>query len=281
MDVKNIFRKRSIMLSLFMSAIVCCVSTAQMQTKQAAMQIDSSLIVVFGGGGNSGVVLGNKAVVVIDTKMTEEADSLYVYAKAKAGSKPIIVINTHYHRDHVRGNKFYKGSKIYIGNYDKDFLKDNIEAENQPTDFVNDSSVIDLGNEQLHLYNLGQAHTMNDVVVYLPHHQVLFTGDLIFNHINPVLMKQSGANVPRWIAALDILLSRWGSSTIVPGHGAVGDKTIIESMRQYFTDMTAAATDTSVTNQIIEKYKDWITMLNMASPEKSIEYIRLSKPAAN
>ncbi|HVN47913.1 MAG TPA: MBL fold metallo-hydrolase [Bacteroidota bacterium] len=266
------------LIILLLTISISVIGTAQPKGNDGPVQIDSTLFVVFGGGGNSGVVLGEKTVVVIDTKMTNASDSLYAFAKAKAGLKPIIVINTHYHRDHVRGNKFYHGSKIFIGSYEKDFLKDNIEPENQPTDFVKDSLLIDLSNEQVHLYNLGQAHTMNDVVVYLSKHRVLFTGDLIFNHINPVLMEKSGANVQRWISVLDILVQRWGNSTFVPGHGAIGDQTMAAALRQYFVDMSAASADTNRVHSMVEKYHDWIMMPTMASPEKTIEYIRASKP---
>jgi glyoxylase-like metal-dependent hydrolase (beta-lactamase superfamily II) len=235
--------------------------------------VDASLTLVI-GGGNSGIVVGDSAVVVIDTKMMGNAEELYKLAKEKAGPKPIIVINTHYHPDHVQGNKFFKGSKIYIGNYGKEFLQQNIDPENLPTDLVQDSLLIDLGNEKVYLYNLGQAHTMNDLVVYLSKHNVLFTGDLIFNRVNPVLKEESGAKVSQWIRKLDEILNHWGGSKIVPGHGNVGDKEIVLSMRQYFLDMTTAATDPSKENQLKDQYKDWLALPFMSSPTATIEYIK-------
>jgi glyoxylase-like metal-dependent hydrolase (beta-lactamase superfamily II) len=111
---------------------------------------------------------------------------------------------------------------------------------------------------------------MNDVVVYLSNRHILFTGDLVFNHINPVLKKESGANVSRWIALLDTIVTRWGDSKIIPGHGPVGNKEMVMSVRQYFIDMTAAVKDPGM----VDKYKDWMTMPGMASPEKTIDYIK-------
>jgi glyoxylase-like metal-dependent hydrolase (beta-lactamase superfamily II) len=213
-------------------------------------------------------------VVVIDTKMMSNSEDLYKFAKEKAGQKPVIVINTHYHPDHVKGNNYFKSSRIYIGGYDKEFLQKNIDAENLPTDIVKDSLTIDLGNEKVHLYNLGQAHTWNDLVVYLTNHNVLFTGDLIFNRVNPVLMEESGSKVSKWIAALDGILNRWGGSKIVPGHGKVGDKEMVEMMRQYFIDMTAAAADPSKEDLLKAKYLEWMTMPTMSSPNRTIEYIK-------
>ena len=247
----------------------------QSMTHKEIATIDPDLTLVLGGGGNSGIIIGDSAVVVIDTKMMGSSEDLCNLSKEKAGSKPIIVINTHYHQDHVRGNKFFKGSRIYIGNYEKEFLQKNIEAENQPTDIVKDSLLLDLGNEKVHLYNLGQAHTFNDLVVYLSGRKMLFTGDLIFNQVNPVLKEESGTKVSQWIHVLDLVLNRWGDGKIVPGHGEAGGKEMVVSMRQYFIDMTTAAMDPGKENQLKNAYKDWMKLPTMSSPEKTIEYIKM------
>jgi len=262
------------LIVIIIGAIVIFYPAIRFMTQKEIVPFDQSLTLMLGGGGNSGIIIGDSAVVVVDTKMMNTSEELYKLVKEKAGQKPIIVINTHYHGDHVKGNKFYKGSRIYIGSYEKEFLQNNVDAENQPTDFVKDSLLIDLGNEKVHLYNLGQAHTLNDLVVYLTNHNVLFTGDLIFNRINPVLKKESGAKVSRWINVLDLILNRWKDSKIVPGHGKVGDKEMVISMRRYFVDMTTAATDPSKENKIMDAYKDWMQLPGMSSPEKTIEYIK-------
>ena len=274
--------KKKILISIGIALVVIIIGVvvifypmARLMTQKEIVPLDQNLTLMLGGGGNSGIIIGDSAVVVIDTKMMGSSEDLYKLAKEKAGQKPIIVINTHYHGDHVKGNKFFKGSKIYIGSYEKEFLQKNIDAENQPTDFVKDSLLIDLGNEKVHLYNLGQAHTFNDLVVYLSNHNVLFTGDLIFNRVNPVLKEESGARVSQWIIVLGTILSRWGDSKIVPGHGQVGDKEMVVSMRQYFIDMTVSAMEPSIENQLKDKYKDWMKFPGMSSPEKTIEYIKM------
>ena len=183
------------LLVVFVGAVVIFYPAIHFMTQKEVIQVDPSLTLMLGGGGNSGVIIGDSAVVVIDTKMMGNGEDLYKFAKEKAGQKPIIVINTHYHPDHVQGNKYFKGSKIYIGNYEKEFLQKNIDAEDQPTDVIRDSLLIDLGNEKVHLYDLGRGHTSNDVVVFLTNHKVLFTGDLVFNRINPVLKDESGGEI--------------------------------------------------------------------------------------
>ena len=154
---------------------------------EGKIPLDKDLSIIQGGGCNSGILVTDSAIVVIDTKMSSDAEKLFNMAKVKAGKKKIIVINTHYHGDHVKGNHFYQGCAIYIGAYDENFLRENISSENMPNQFVKDSLIMDLGNEILCLYNLGQAHTWADMIVLLKNRKVLFTGDLVFYQINPFL----------------------------------------------------------------------------------------------
>jgi cyclase len=239
--------------------------------------VDKDLSVIQGGGGNSGILVTDSAVVVIDTKMSGDAEKLYNLAKEKAGTKKIIVVNTHYHGDHVRGNNYYKGCSIYIGAYDEKFLRENISAENMPNKFVKDSLTLNLGNEIVCLYNMGQAHTWDDMIVLLKNRKVLFTGDLVFHQVNPFLKKESGADVDKWIAALDKILNMPDITIFVPGHGQNGDRSIVESIKNYFEDMKTAANDPSKEKTMKAKYKDWTEMPMNASPGITIDYIQSNK----
>jgi len=235
--------------------------------------IDKDLTVM-SGAGNSGILVTDSAVVLIDTKMGSMAKKLYKFAKEKAGNKKIIVINTHFHGDHIKGNYLFKGCPIYIGGYDHAFALKNITAGNMPTVFVTDSLILPLGNETIALYNMGQAHTLDDMVVYLKNRKLLFSGDLVFNHINPVLKKESGADIEKWKAVLDNILNRWDIKTVVPGHGDPGGPELITELRQYFVDMQVAAFNPGKANEILTKYKSWMKMPMMASPDKTIEFIQ-------
>jgi glyoxylase-like metal-dependent hydrolase (beta-lactamase superfamily II) len=237
-------------------------------------QIDKQLTLYLGGGGNSGILVTDSAVVVIDTKMGEYADSLYKLVKAKAGKKKIIVINTHYHGDHTGGNHLYKGSRIFIGNYDKSFLEKNVEKENMPTVFVDKEQTLYLGHDTLQLFDLGQAHTFHDMVVYLKNRNILFTGDLVFNRINPFLIKESGCNVDGWISALKEVIQKWGGSTMVPGHGLSGDKKMVMLMKSYFEDLKTASTNPDKAEELKLRYKSWKEVPGMTSVDNTIKFIR-------
>jgi hypothetical protein len=73
-----------------------------------------------------------------------------------------------------------------------------------------------------------------------------------------------------------VILARWQNAAIVPGHGKAGSITLVEAQRTYFADIMAAASDPAKEAQVKEKYKDWMKILNMSSPENSIEFVRIS-----
>ena len=124
---------------------------------------------------------------------------------------------------------------------------------------------------------LGQAHTFKDLVVYLKNRKVLFSGDLIFDKVNPVLKRESGADVNKWIAVLQLILKKWDIKTIVPGHGPTGGKEIAQNLINYFKDMKDAAANPNKAKDLTAKYADWKTYPNMCSPEVTIQYIKDGK----
>jgi metallo-beta-lactamase class B len=233
----------------------------------------SPQLTVISGSGNSSIVKTDSAVLVIDTKMASMAKDLYKTVKEIAGTRVIIVINTHLHDDHVHGNYLFTASKIYIGSYDKAYAARSIKLKDMPTDFVIDSLVINLGNEDAVLLNIGQAHTFSDLVVYLRKSKTLITGDIVFNKINPALIRDDGTDIDKWMAGLDKLNKRWDIRKVVPGHGDAGGPELLSEMIQYFTDMKIAATDKNQAAALKKKYDGWRKMPLMSSPGRTIDFI--------
>jgi glyoxylase-like metal-dependent hydrolase (beta-lactamase superfamily II) len=226
------------------------------------------------GTGNSGLLVTDSAVLVIDTKFWKNAEKLHEMAIQKAGTKKIIVINTHFHGDHVFGNYLYQGSEIYTGGYDGDVAITRTKQENLPTIFVRDSLVLDLGDEIVGLYDLGQGHTFHDMVVYLKKRKVLFTGDLVFNQINPAIIAEDGTDIKKWKSILTRMYKTFDAHTVVPGHGMSEGKEMIIGQLIYFNDMEEAASNPVNAKELIKKYAGWMKIPMGSSPEKSIDFIR-------
>ena len=238
--------------------------------KTETIQFDKELTLVLGGGSNSGILVSDSLVIVIDTKQDEAAEQLFKQVMQLAGNKQVLVINTHYHPDHTKGNKFYAGKSILAGgNYTKEFWTKQCGEEGIPTTWLKDRMGIKMGDDTATIINLGKnIHTASDVMVYLHKRKMLFGGDVILNKQAPALL--GVANPEGYLTAFNMLLKQFDIQKIVPGHGSVGGIELIDNFRQYFLDMKTAATDESKKDELVAKYKDWTQIPVLMSPGRTI-----------
>jgi glyoxylase-like metal-dependent hydrolase (beta-lactamase superfamily II) len=237
----------------------------------STIQYDKDLTLIIGGGGNSGVLVSDSLVLVIDTKMDDAANELYKTVKELSGTKPILVVNTHIHPDHNKGNSFYKGQNILAGgNYTKEEWLKEASEETLPTIWLKDKMEIPMGDDTATIFNLNKmVHTSSDVMVYLHRRKMLFAGDVILNKQVPVVMGK--ADPEGYMAVMKELPVEFDIQKIVPGHGAVGGMEILNTFKQYFLEMKLAAQDPSKEKELIAKYKDWNQIPMLMSPGATIK----------
>jgi cyclase len=74
-----------------------------------------------------------------------------------------------------------------------------------------------VGDMKLELHYMGPAHTISDVVVWVPERKILFTGDIVWRDCTPFVLQ--GCIAPYF----DVLerLRAFGAEILVPGHGPV------------------------------------------------------------
>jgi cyclase len=242
----------------------------QRMKQTSIVQYDKDLTLIIGGGGNSGILTSDSLVIVIDTKMDEAAEMLHDKVKQLAGNKPILVINTHWHPDHCKGNKLYAGQTIIAGgNYTKEDWTKEAGVESMPTQWLKDRMDIKMGDDTVTILNLGKnIHTPSDIIVYLHKRKMLFGGDVILNKQAPVIM--GSADPYAYLTELDEVQKQFDIQKVVPGHGQMGGVEIIQNFIQYFNDMKLASTDDSKKDELIAKYKDWNQIPLLMSPGSTI-----------
>ena len=238
------------------------------------VQYDKDLALVLGGGGNSGILVSDSLVIVIDTKMDDAAEQLFKQVMQLAGKKPILVINTHYHGDHSKGNKYYKGQSILAGGtYTRDFWVKEAGEETLPTQWLQDKMDIKMGDDTATIINLAKnIHTASDVMVYLHKRKMLFGGDVILNKQAPALM--GVADPYGYLAAFDALPKQFDIQKVVPGHGPIGGVEVIDNFRQYFNDMKEVAENETKRDEMLAKYKDWSQIPILMSPGRTISVFK-------
>jgi glyoxylase-like metal-dependent hydrolase (beta-lactamase superfamily II) len=248
--------------------------------KVTVVDIDPQMKVFLGGGGNSIVLTSEdgKQALVVDTKIGPAAEQLKRYVDSLGKDVRVTVVNTHDHPDHTGGNKLFPQAVFIAGNYSNDEWKKmvgpRLPDEKIP---VGGEKVMTVGSETVKIANLGQAHTSNDTVVYFVNRKMLHTGDLVFNHWNPVLRKDSNANVGKWIQVLETVINRYDATRLVPGHGPITDKSGLQAMHDYFADIYSAVGDSKKQARLHHKYADYYSLPGASGFDKTLKYIEAEK----
>jgi cyclase len=215
---------------------------------------------------NAGAVHADGEVVVIDTCATARRTRLFLDALAEAtGGAPIrLAVNTHLHGDHVYGNALLPDETVIVAHEHtrqgilQDFILANtppvwsptpdwgVEAVRPPTVSFRDAITLHAGRTPVEVRHPGHsAHTVGDAVAWLPQQRVLFTGDLVFHQVTPMIAMGSLDGALRsldWLAGFD-------ADTIVPGHGPLVTGTafadVLAAHRRYYEFVR----DTAVTGR--------------------------------
>ncbi|HEX2312642.1 MAG TPA: MBL fold metallo-hydrolase [Thermomonospora sp.] len=190
---------------------------------------------------NAGAVVGGGDLLVVDTCATEARTRRFLSALAEATGDASIryAVSTHLHGDHTHGNSLLPESTVLIAHEEtrrgviEDFIIDGCPelwtplpdwgaVTRRPADLTMTSATAVMlgGDRRVELIHPGYtAHTPGDVVAWLPEERVLFTGDLIFNGLTPMVGMGSVVGALRsldWIAEFQ-------PERLVPGHGPVCD----------------------------------------------------------
>jgi glyoxylase-like metal-dependent hydrolase (beta-lactamase superfamily II) len=209
---------------------------------------------------NVGIVVGTKAVLVVDTGMGARNAETILKEVAKVGAgKPIYLVTTHVHPEHDLGaHAFPKDSKLIRSKdqvadiaagagmnlvpvfaqrsaLNQELLRD---AHHREADITFDREhTVDLGGLKATIYAVGTNHTRGDTVVLVD--GVLFSGDVAMRP-QPAFAN-STATISHWLASL-ARLRAMQPKKIVPSHGPFGDLAIVGGYEAYLRKIAIRTT---------------------------------------
>jgi cyclase len=204
---------------------------------------------------NTGFVVGDSSIVCIDACSTERRTRAFRESMRTVSPSPISsLINTHHHGDHTYGNSLI-GAATIVGHEKcrEEVLSFGLPANigvwepvdwgdielSPPTITFADRVTLWSADQPVEVNYVGQAaHTSNDCLVWLPEQEVLFCGDLLFNGGTPFLLMGS---VRGAIEVLRDVVARIPARTIVPGHGAPCDGSLIATTIGYLEFVLSTA----------------------------------------
>ena len=219
-------------------------SAADLEEKQVSFDRLSEHAYAYTAEGdpNTGIIIGDDAVMVIDTQATPVMAQDVIRRIREVTDKPIkYVVMSHYHAVRVLGASAYMaegGQQIIAsrdtydlvverGQFDKDSeigrfprLFQNVESVppglTWPTLTFEGRMSLWLGKLEVQLIQLGRGHTKGDTVVWIPSEKILFSGDLVEFDATPYA---GDAYFKDWPQTLDNIAAL-KPEKLVPGRGA-------------------------------------------------------------
>lgn len=216
-------------------------SQADLQEKRVSFTqlSDNAWAYTAEGDPNTGVIVGDDAVMVIDTQATPVMAQDVVRRIREVTDKPIkYVVLSHYHAVRVLGASGYAPQHIIASRDTYDLIVERGEQDKAseigrfprlfqavesvpegltwPTITFTGAMSIWLGRLEVQLLQLGRGHTKGDTVAWLPQQRILFSGDLVEFDATPYA---GDAYFKDWPQTLD-RIAALEPRALVPGRGA-------------------------------------------------------------
>jgi glyoxylase-like metal-dependent hydrolase (beta-lactamase superfamily II) len=150
------------------------------------------------------------------------------------------MVNTHVHGDHTGGDENF--AKMGVTIIARDELRARLAAPASgpkpppaalPIVTYKGAMTFHMNGEDVQLIAVPAAHTDGDTMVKFPNADVIMTGDFYRSAGFPNIDRANGGTLNGMLAGLQAVVDAAGPATkIVPGHGAIVDKTAVAAHRQ-------------------------------------------------
>lgn len=231
------------MLRLLLSALLMFFASlilAQSRFDQVVIkphQLRDNIYMLEGSGGNIGLYIGKEEILIIDSQFAPLSEKI-TQAIREISDLPIKwLVNTHWHGDHTGGNEnFANHGAILVGhdNVLKRLSQESIRGDqvNPPapekawSDISFDKNLtLNISGDKIYVHHVDDAHTDGDAFVFFTDQNVLHMGDCFFNGRFPFIDLSSNGSARGYLSAVEgALMMVNEETTIIPGHGNIGDK---------------------------------------------------------
>ena len=218
------------------------VQTARKTAAAATITVQKlrgNVSVLTGAGGNIAVLPGHDGKLLIDAGFAAARPKI-ADALASISSDPTKhLINTHWHFDHTDGNEWLHsaGASILAHENTRKHLSTDTRVEGWnftfkasppgaiPSEVFQTEKTVHLNGVTIALRHYPPAHTDSDISVHFTDADILHVADTFWNGYYPFIDYSTGGSIDGMIRATEANLAKVTDKMIViPGHGAVGDK---------------------------------------------------------
>jgi cyclase len=243
------------MRRLFLGVAIVALAAAGARAQQDFSQVQikttkvaANFYILEGSGGTIGVLAGPDGVLMVDAQFAPLGEKIVAAIKQISDGRIRFLINTHVHGDHTGGNENIakQGAAIVAReNLRMRLMKPAPQANGQPgvpapplalPVLTYDGPItLHMNGEDVRVIPVPMAHTDGDTMVYFPNANVIMTGDFYRSTGYPNIDRANGGTMNGMLAGFEGLekLAR-PDTKIVPGHGAIVDKTAVAAHADMF-----------------------------------------------
>jgi glyoxylase-like metal-dependent hydrolase (beta-lactamase superfamily II) len=295
-------RLTTLLVTALLGSSVLCIAQQSMLLPENSLTRVSEHVYAIVGFPNIGIVVGERATLVVDTGLGVRNGAIVMKQAGKLGKSPILYLTTtHFHPEHAMGEQAFPAHTVIIrpAVQQDEMNKHAVEMMNlfrgfsaqskellmdvklRPPDITYDKEVrLDLGGVATRLFWWGPAHTMGDELIFVEGDSVLIPGDIVQDKIVPNV-PSADASVKNWLAILD-RLEPLQPRLVLPDHGALGDGSLIAKEKAFLLElqnrtlelkrqgMSADEAATILTAEFKTKYSDWQNMGPVANVVKRV-----------
>jgi metallo-beta-lactamase class B len=184
---------------------------------------------------NGLIFVSEGEAIVFDTPTNDSVShELINWVEQQLHCKIKAVVATHFHGDCLGGlTAFHEGG---IASYANDLTIELAKEDNEivPQNGFNNQQKIQIGKEEVICKFLGEGHTADNIVGYIPSEKVLFGGCLI-KELNANEGFTGDANLNEWSNTVSNVKSEFNDvAFVVPGHGKYGDVRLLDYTIELF-----------------------------------------------
>lgn len=179
----------------------------------------------FGRFPSNGLILiNNNEAFLFDTPTTIlQTEELVDFITDSLKLKTIGFVPNHWHNDCTGGLEYLKniGVQTYANQLTINILKQ--KEQSYPDSGFKDSLQLFLGDKEILCYYLGAAHSMDNIVVWIPSEKILFAGCMAKSTNSTNLGNTVDGDLKAYPITIQKVIDKFPSAKIViPGHGNCG-----------------------------------------------------------
>ena len=207
-------------------------------SEHAYVHVSYAEIPPFGRVASNGLIfIDGGEVFLFDTPVTDsQTKELVSWLKDSLKLKIVGFVPNHWHSDCMGGLAYLQS--LHVKSYANQKTIDIARSKHLPVpDYgFKDSLQLKLGNKPIKCYYFGAAHTLDNIVVWIPSEKILFPGCMIKSMDSKNLGNTADGDLAAYPGTIDKLIKKFPSAKIViPGHGDVGRVELIIHTKELST----------------------------------------------